>query len=903
MDDNEGATSTKGIYKTDANGQIVLRNLLPDSYVVRETKAPEGYILDSESQTVRVNANDAQTITFTNTPKQSVVIQKYENGTDKPLPGVTFLVTDASGAPVGSANGEHVTDANGRITLTGLTPGMTLIAREVRTVKGYTLNGAPQTIVVGSGAASAGTMLRASDTPASGNTITFYDDPLSTLIVQKYIEGTTTPIKGVRFLITDGSGAAVGNTNGEHVTDENGRITLNNLEPGTVITAKEIKAADGYVLNSEPKYITIKSGDVQTLTFYNVSTGALIVELHDSATGAPLKGADFQIMTDSGEFVANESGRQSSNGVFTTNENGQIIVTGLQPAALVIKEISAPEGYIPDNAAKTVRINASDTQTISFKNVPKQTLTIQAYEAGTTTALQGVHFLVTDSTGAAIGSENGSFVTDKDGRIVITGLTPGVTITAKETESISGYVLNSQPQSILIKSDDAQTLTYYNQRKGGLIVEKRDSATNAPLAGAEFQITTTDGAYVDGNEGTTSTKGVYRTDANGQIVLLNLAPNSYVVRETKAPEGYILDSESQTVRVNTNDTQTITFTNTAKQSITIQKYEDGTTKPLAGVTFLVTDASGAPVGSPNGEHVTDANGRIVISGLIPGTTLLVREVKTIKGYTLNGAVQTIVVGNGAASTGTVSGATGTGVASSGNTFTFFDAPLSTLVVQKYITGTTTPIKGVRFLITDQTGAFLGNSNGEFSTDENGRIVLENLEPGTVITAKEIKAADGYVLNSDPKSITIKTGDVQELVFENSPTQTLTIRKYVEGTTDPIKGVTFYVTDQTGAPLGSSNGEFVTDENGSIVLNGLTPGTTITAKETKAAGFRSKVHHHKERRGTDAQFLQCRYSIPYHHQARQGDGQAAQGRGVPDHDRQRRIRFQWQCVLQRHFHDQ
>ena len=44
--------------------------------------------------------------------------------------------------------------------------------------------------------------------------------PTTSLIIEKYIEGTTTPLKGVTFMLTDGSGAVVGNSNGEFITDE-----------------------------------------------------------------------------------------------------------------------------------------------------------------------------------------------------------------------------------------------------------------------------------------------------------------------------------------------------------------------------------------------------------------------------------------------------------------------------------------------------------------------------------------------------------------------------------------------------------------------------------------------------------------------------------------------------------
>ena len=87
---------------------------------------------------------------------------------------------------------------------------------------------------------------------------------------------------------------------------------------------------------------------------------------------------------------------------------------------------------------------------------------------GTTIPIQGVTFLVTDSSGAYVGPNNGEYVTDRYGRIVITDLVPGVTITAKEVRTVSGYVLDTTPQSILIKSGAAQTLTFFNKAEGGL---------------------------------------------------------------------------------------------------------------------------------------------------------------------------------------------------------------------------------------------------------------------------------------------------------------------------------------------------------------------------------------------------------------------------------------------------
>ena len=141
------------------------------------------------------------------------------------------------------------------------------------------------------------------------------------------------------------------------------------------------------------------------------------------------------------------------------DENGQIIIRGLQPSTITIRETKAPEGYSLNDAPVTVEIKANDAQMIEIFNDAKQTLAIQKFVTGTTDPIQGVKFLVTDSTGAALGPNNGEYTTDKNGRIILTGLEPGVTVTAKETATANGFVLDTTPQSILIKQGESQTLT------------------------------------------------------------------------------------------------------------------------------------------------------------------------------------------------------------------------------------------------------------------------------------------------------------------------------------------------------------------------------------------------------------------------------------------------------------
>lgn len=51
--------------------------------------------------------------------------------------------------------------------------------------------------------------------------------------------------------------------------------------------------------------------------------------------------------------------------------------------------------------------------------------------------------------------------------------------------------------------------------------------------------------------------------------------------------------------------------------------------------FMVTTADGTVVGDANGKFVTDSAGTILIEGIDPGTTLVVKETRAKTGYELD----------------------------------------------------------------------------------------------------------------------------------------------------------------------------------------------------------------------------------------------------------------------------
>ena len=161
-----------------------------------------------------------------------------------------------------------------------------------------------------------------------------------------------------------------------------------------------------------------------------------------------------------------------------------------------------------------------------------------------------------------------------------------------ETRAPAGFILDTQSQTVQIKEGRTVSLTFKNQPRGAIIIQKRDSATGQPLPGAEFRVTTAAGCEVglDGVIGTSTLtqNGIFTTDAQGEIKITNLAPGAYVLTEIKAPTGYVMDTASTNVVIGQGgDTQTVIVKNSKAGTLVIDKRDALTGKPLKGVTFKV----------------------------------------------------------------------------------------------------------------------------------------------------------------------------------------------------------------------------------------------------------------------------------------------------------------------------
>ena len=726
---------------TGKNGTAIWTSLEPGTYILEELDPANGYSIIQSSETVYLADSGEQsvvTVRFENMPDGILLIRKVcATNPSVTLPNAEFKIMYADGTLIGDSNGIYRSDENGEIRIEGLKPGKSVVVTEVTAPPGYIIDTQSQTVQIKEGRTVS---------------LTFKNQPKGELIIQKRDSVTGKPLPGAEFRVTTAAGCEVGldgvigdstlTQNGIFTTDSNGEIRISNLAPGAYVLT-EIKAPQEYVMDQPSTNVVIgPNGDTQTVVVTNSKAGTLIIDKRDSLTGKPLEGVTFKVTTSTGEYVADENGYISSNGLYFTDKDGQIKIDGVV-GTLVVTETATIPGYSIDPAkqTQTVQVNPNDTQTLYFTNTPSTTLIIEKYIEGSTTPLAGVTFLVTYSSGAVVGSSNGEYITDENGRIVIDGLEPGTTVTAREVKTVEGYVLDTSPKSIEIKAGEVQTLRFYNEAKGTLVIRKLDSVTKEPLAGVEFELTYADGGYVDNANGHLSSLGLYTTDANGEIRISGVT-GTIVAKETKTIEGYTIDpaTQSQTVVVNPADTQTLTFYNDPIGGVEIIKVNEADqTERIPGTTIEIRKVDDELIDTVT----TDENGRAFVS-LEDGAYYAV-EIEAAEGFKLDSTYHYFEVENGKT-----------------ELLKITNKAISGILIHKTDSTTGEGIYGVSFLLYDSSNTPIG----QYTSDDRGYVYIEDLEAGRYYLSE--LENEGYVPDTQKKTIYVKSGETTEVEWENTP---------------------------------------------------------------------------------------------------------------------------------------
>lgn len=793
---------------TSSTGEILISDLEPGVYSVRELSSVPDHIPDDTEHHVELFPGQTSTITLTNDKRPNLYIHKNDADTGVPIPGTVYLVKGADGHSIA----EVETDENGVAVVENLLPGVVEVI-EKSVPEPYLLAAESQLVTL---------------YPNRDRDVYFENYKRPTIEIIKENEITHDPLANVPVQVWYASNdTTTGEYNdlGVFYTDAEGRIVLSDpdlsLRDGW-FRIEELEAPKGFSMTESSKQEAfIAAGEGHTFRIFNRPNSAICVWKYDSETGAAIEGAVFQVRYLSG----NTSGTGGTViGTYRTSVNGSFTVTGCEPGTYIIEELSSDGSHVIDTPPQTVYLSGEEQEVVQvyFGNSPMGSLLIKKVSSADNSPISDVQFFVTESDGSIVGDGNGYFTTDSAGTILIEGIEPGTTLIVKETRAKEGFLLDDTPQTVQIKAGQTTTIEFRNQPKGNLIIHKLSSADRkTPLEGVQFKITYADGSYLPDENGHLSSNGLYWTNSEGQIVLSNVT-GTLVVTEVQSIPGYTIDpnTQSQTVVVNPDDTQELWFYNAPVGGIEIIKVNASkTSERIPDTTFEIRRMDDGLVDT----ITTDRNGRAFLF-LEDGSYYAV-EVEANPDFILDDTPHYFEVKDGEVTT-----------------LRLANAAKSGILIHKVDTSGE-GIYGVKFLLYDQHK----NPIGEFVSDDDGWVYItaDDLPDGANTSGRfylrELEAAEGYILDEEYKTVYVRPGHTAEIEWVNEAiTGQIQIYKYaaeyneVTGTPAgvPLQGAVYEISNaRTGKVV-----DYITTDARGVAASKPLPLTRYKVVEVTAPAY-------------------------------------------------------------------
>jgi TQXA domain-containing protein len=790
---------------TGPDGSIVWEGLEPGVYSLKETSTVADHLLDPTEYHVQLFPGKDATICLQNDKRPNLTIWKHDADNSAPIKGTVFLVKGADGHSVA----EVTTGADGSATLPNLLPGVYEVI-EKSVPSPYLLDAPSQLVTL---------------YPNRNRDVYFENHKSPTIEIIKENSITHDRLSNVRFQVWYASNdTETGELNdlGVFTTNEDGRIELtgpaNGLRDGW-FRVKELAPPTGFsIKDSDTQEAFIPAGKGHTFRFENTPLSALCVWKYDSKTGAAIEGAVFQVRYLSG----NTSGTGGTViGTYRTSVNGSFTVTNCKAGTYIIEELSSDGSHVIDTPPQTVYLSGQEQEVVQvhFGNSPKGAVLVKKVsDDDKKLPLSGVEFFVTTSDGTVVGDANGKFVTDSSGSFLVENIAPGTSLVVKETRAKPGYLLDDVPQTVQVKAGQTVTLEFRNKPLGNLVIEKwgRNGTKTVPLEGVKFEIKYADGRYVDDGGGTLSSKGIYYSDSTGRITLSGVT-GTVIATELESVSGYTIDpdSQSQTVTINPNDTQTLRFYNNAVGGVEIIKVSSADkTKRIPNTTFEIRRVSDDALV----DTVTTGKTGSVFVTLEDGSYYAV-ETESAEGFKMDNTPHYFTVKDGSCPPLTVT-----------------NAPLSGILLHKVSTADGKGIPGVSFILYDSGH----NPIDQQTTDDRGYAWFEDLTVSGRYYLRELEN-EGYIPDTQERTVYVKAGETTKVTWKNTPiTGQIQITKtsadynsmngWPAGT--PIPGTVFEIYHyRTGRLVDTIR----TDKNGVAVSKPL-PLARYKIIESKAADF-------------------------------------------------------------------
>ena len=634
-------------------GTYALAFTKPDSmsWSPKPTSPGDATVVNSADENGRTDLFDLNPVTRTATRYAGVVgtrdleITKTAKDTGEAQEGVAFTLTFKgwldSEAPTQTVNPAQTqwagtTDANGALTFANLPYG-TYTLHEGEPLTGYA-RVADQTVTI----------------DATGATITGgVVSPIALAIADPRAEGTVTvtktddyqqPLAGVTFGLfpVDANGATASTPAFTATTGDDGRAQFTNV-PWAKYVLRELSGKDGYV-KAEGDLKTFELGgpsfDAGTVVNERID-GTVSVKKVDE-TGDALAGATF------GLFPVDASGVAASVPVMsaTSGSDGIATFTNVHWGVYRVKETAAPEGYTISDAAPIVTVDAQHL-TVAAGTVTDRPITgtvILTKTSDDGTPLAGVEFALYPVTKGPDGSTTVADVpamralSDANGRVSFDSVRYGM-YELRETKGLPGYLTMEKPLGVVVTADGATIdlgQVVNTAERGAIRLLKTDAKTGDPLAGATFAI------YRVEEDGTVAEEpsDTQVSSADGIVSFENLTVGDYEIRETNAPTGWLVSTDTISAKVSA-DGQVVDAgrvnNERIRADIIAHKVDSQTHAGLAGATFAL-EREGQQIASAT----SDADGLVTFKDVEYGT-YTIREERAPRGYALSETRLTAVV--------------------------------------------------------------------------------------------------------------------------------------------------------------------------------------------------------------------------------------------------------------------
>ncbi|HDX9668482.1 TPA: isopeptide-forming domain-containing fimbrial protein [Bacillus cereus] len=771
---------------TDKDGKAISKPLAPGKYMLKETKAPEGYQLKETEFEVNVTGDGIFPITVKNamTDKGNVEITKVDKENGSVLAGVEFEVQDEKGEVVKKVT----TDKEGMANVSNLSVGKYKLV-ETKSLPGYKKLTEPVSFEITKGMTKVLSLKVENEQLDKGS-----------VEITKVDKDSQKALKGVVFEVRDEKDKVVK----EVTTDKEGKANVSDLSVGKYKLV-EAKSLPGYKKLKEPVSFEITKGMTEVLSLKveneQLDKGSVEITKIDKDSQKALKGVVFEVQDEKDKVVKE----------VTTDKDGKATIADLSVGKYKLVEKETLPGYKKLTEPVSFEITKGMTEILSLKieneMVDTGNVEITKIDKDNKASLAGVTFVVQDEKG----NEVKKVTTDKEGKANVADLPVGK-YELVEIESLPGYKKLEKPVSFEITKGMTKILSLKVENEmmdtGNVEIIKIDKDSKAPLKDVVFEVRDSKGKVVR----------KVTTDKEGKANVSELSIGKYELVEVGTPAGYKplekpISFEIEKGRV-TALKLTVENELVDTGNVEIKKVDKENKDALADAVFDVQDEAGQVVA----KITTDKKGQAQVTNLSVGTYKLV-EVKAPKGYKQLVDPITFQIEKGM--TKSLALTVENEMLDKGN-----------VEITKVDIDSQKALAGVVFEVQDEQGKVVTT----VTTDKEGKATIADLSVGKYKLVEK-ESLPGYKQLTEPVSFEIKKGmtKVLSLKVENELLDkgTVEITKVDKESGAVLAGVTFEVQDEKDKVVT----KVTTDKEGKANVSDLSVGKYKLVEVESLPGYK------------------------------------------------------------------